>query len=241
MHCGLHKILRVIFCLLIGLFLITHASIAQSATGYSPSKNITVALFMTEHNLAQGKDHVDDLNHVKYDVVFSDQQGKELARSTYADVYGWDSLAVPANPEKIISLFEWSPEEDFVILPPEDWSGYMGPFPIAINLRADKQWEKKEIVALDGWISPTKFYAGWILDCDASVALFDAVTGKETEIRMDEGLFGYVIVEDDGAGHVVIKREPNNCANDEQREQFVPTCERWDLNLLSFEAVECPG
>ncbi len=232
---------RTVFCLLLGIFIITHPAIAQTTSGLSPSKQILVELTQTEHYLAKGEGHIEDLNHVKYAVVFKDLLGEELARSTYADVYGWDSLAVPVNPQKILSFFEWSPEEDFVLLPPEDWASYMGPFPVAVNLRRDKLWETREIVALDGWLSPTKFYMGRGLDCDFSVALFDAISGKETMIRKDEGLFGYVIVEDDGAGHIVIKHEPNNCATDEHRKEFVVSCERWDLNTLDFEEVECPN
>lgn len=232
---------RFIFCLFGGFVLFTNSSGAQTSIGHSPTGRVIVELTQKEHHLAQDRENVLDLSHVKYDVVFKDQEGKELARSTYADVYGWDSLATPMSRQQIIGLLEWSPEEDFVILPAEDWEGYMGPFPSAVNLRRDKHWETKGIIDIDGWVSPTKFYMSWILDCDSSVAMFDAVTGEETSIRKDEGLFGYVLVENDSLGHVIIRSEPNNCANREQREQFISTCERWDFTKMTVEEIQCPN
>jgi hypothetical protein len=213
----------------------------------SPGGKFRVAFQVVGHRTftAEGSLRaLDNVNHVEYALAFLRvADGSIAAEATYSDVYGFPPGAGPTALDVLFSWFDWSPEEDFVLLPIEGWASAPGtPERMAISLTDSLAWSRASIT-MDTllWASPMVVVGGRYSDCDYAVDIFDGNTGRLRPLdRPSESPIGYEISAVEG-GTVIIRRVLDNCASNEEREAWVAECRAVDLDTFLSRPVPCPA
>ena len=225
--------------------------LAEEPTFRSPAGRFSIEL----HELAHRKfsdshaiDHAEGYNrpavdHVKYSITFRARSNGFTATAHYTDVYGWH--APPAKPSplaKIVEAFTWSPNEDFVVLPEEQWIGEpRPPHRIAITLDTTSSWKTAALdMELTVWVDDHTVVGNSHYDCDYRVSIFNGYTGKQRSTpRRAQGSVGYSLVAMTPSG-VLVKTVLDNCGTTPERQHFIEKCAFLNVGSLSRTPTTCP-
>ena len=177
---------------------------------------------------------------IRYQVAFY-EPGRDavVAATDFYDIYDSDPTPLPTLAKAIL----WSPEEDFVILPKENWpSGSPKKGQKLLSLNKAFVWEY-ETLSLDDaslvWVDRYRVAGNLKNDCILSVAEFDAQTGKTLPVMEGETAYGYEVV--GGSGKTLLmKKVLSSCATPEDTRNFKPECVTLDLDFLRREIAPCP-
>jgi hypothetical protein len=218
----------------------------KSDTLSSPAGKFRVAFQVVGHRTFTADESLralDNVNHVEYALAFIRvADGSIAAEATYSDVYGFQPGAGPTALNVLLSWFDWSPEEAFVILPVEGWASAPGtPERRAVPLADSLRWFRASIT-MDTllWASPLVMVGGQHSDCHYSVDVFDGATGRLRPLdRPSESPIGYEISAVEGRT-VIIRRVIDNCASNEERDAWVAECRAVDLETFLSRPVPCP-
>lgn len=224
----------------------------------SPSGNFSVTIREISHIKYAFPRDIDEVNHVSYSIIFYDKRNGLGVNSIYNDVYGWGQDQKPTPVSKIYASFEWSPKEDFVILPEERWAGApASPYRTAINLNSNLNWsiEKNhiDIVTLINrywstgtvhmnivtWIDDFLVIGDLHDDCEFSVVMFDGRTGRQDTVKESETPIGFSISSFNWPV-VIIESMLDNCSSEEVAERFSKECQAIDLKSRARQKVPCP-
>jgi hypothetical protein len=185
---------------------------------------------------------LDNVDHVEYTLTFVHaEDGHVRAEASYADVYGWEPSRGPTDPALIVSWLDWSPGEDFVILPSEGWASAPGTPERAVLALADTLGWSRGSLAMDTliWASPLVAVGDQHSDCDYSVDAFDGATGLSRPLdRPPESPLGWEIHEVEERT-IVVRSALDNCASEVERARFEPECRAVDLDTFQARAVAC--
>ena len=205
----------------------------------SPSGRFTVQFEVTKDYKSQGTDDIDDISYIQYKVTFYDK-GNPITSVEYSDVYGWDENAEPKTTDKIVSEFQWSPKEDFVILPEEGWASAPGsPSYKVINLNSSNNWKTGVInMFIETWYGDMLVFGNVKDDCHCQVEMFDGKTGKITVIAAAESPLGYEI-SDSGDDFLFIKTVLDNCRMQEDEENFHMKCFEYEIPKQELRERPC--
>jgi len=162
-----------------------------------------------------------------------------IAFDDYYDIYA----SSPTSPANLIKGILWSPEEDFAVLPRENWpptSDVKGRK--AVSLNTSFPWEYVPLLLDDRtlvWMDSLRLVGNSKDGCRLSVAQFDGRTGKTTPIMEGENAYGYEVVGSTG-NKVLMKKVLSSCATPEDTRDFTSECITLDLDFLRREMAPCP-
>lgn len=177
---------------------------------------------------------------IRYQIAFYKPGGDAvLAASDFYDIYD----SVPTPPAALAKAIIWSPEEDFAILPKENWpAGSSNKGRKLVSLNTSFVWEY-ETLMLDGqslvWMDRYRVAGDLKENCLLSVAQFDAQTGKTTPLAQDGTAYGYEVVGKSG-NNIVMKKVLSSCATPDDARNFRPECITLDLDFMRQEIAPCP-
>ncbi|MBI3754219.1 MAG: hypothetical protein HY266_09325 [Deltaproteobacteria bacterium] len=230
----------------IPIFLITFSVVSANTTiqhrFLSPSGKYEVVFTEYKHCKfpIQNIRSIDDVNHVVYLIGFFKKEGNIfLAEETFSDVYGWKKYN-PTSPELLFKKMVWSPKEDFVILPEEEWGGYpRTPVKKVVALTPELPWRKSGF-AFDEfiWIDNLRGIGDYHFDCDFGVSLFDGKSGKTVPTKESASPLGYNLISVKN-NKALIGQVINNCGPLEEMEK-PPICFEYDLITQEEERIQCP-
>jgi hypothetical protein len=187
---------------------------------------------------------LDNVDHVEYALTFTRvEDGETVAEVTYPDVYGFQPGAEPTAPAVIAGWLDWSPGEDFVILPDEGWASAPGtPERTVLSLSDSLEWSRAPI-AMDTliWATPLIVVGDQHSDCHYAVDVFDGATGRRRALdRPPESPLGYEIHSVEGRT-VIVRRVLDNCSHQAERDAWVAECRAVDLDSFAARPAPCPG
>ena len=212
----------------------------------SPAGEYRVVLRQVAHETFSKEESLaalDNVDHVTYEVRFVRlRDEKVVAKAEYTDVYGFDPGQAPTPPSVLARRFDWSPREDFAVLPVEGWASAPGtPEAQAVALSDDLPWSTAEF-SLDHvtWADSLMAVGDRHGDCDYWVDTFDGRTGRQEPLPLPgESPLGYRI--DSVHGRIVkIRTMLDNCSSEEMRRRFRPVCHELDLDGMQLREVTCP-
>lgn len=212
---------------------------APPAVQYSsPSGQIRFSFEVVADVKADDPLNDEQVAFIRYAVTFSDSLGQPMTKVFYHDVYGMEGE--PADLSDLARWFAWSPREDFVILPAEGWMTAPGTASApVVNLNPQFRWTMAAIAIDDQvWIDSLRIVGNEIFDCAYSVVMFDGRTGETRAIKAAESPTGYAIVRVEEK-QLRIHSLPDNCANEEQRANFIPECWVFSLEQFSLSRADC--
>jgi hypothetical protein len=161
-----------------------------------------------------------DYFNTKYTVCFTNRITHQTFSSEYHDIYG---SRAPKRISALASYFRWSPSEEFVVFPEEDWPKAPGaPQHIILNLDPSFPWKDALVrMELTLWIDSLTVIGDAHDDCDYSVVIFNGRTGKTIPLTDDSSRIGYSLV---GLKNeqVFIKTLLDNCRSPEDESHFTP-------------------
>ena len=251
--------MKYLLLLIVLIVLPVNISFAQDIEEfYSPQGKYRVSFKRLDHMLYKDGSPIgpDGVKVVLWEIeVFDKDDQAMLAAIKYTDVYGWRKDAVPDTAKEILDQFEWSPEEDFLILPIEGWSsapGTVGRDVVAINTNLD--WGDKRIVQLYVdeyfWIDDLRVLGDYHDECDHGVHIFDGNIGST---RLIKG--GKSIPAEDGSGayptgishemisykdgKVYIKQLYDNCFYYKKMEKRPLKSFEYDIETEEEEIIPC--
>lgn len=204
----------------------------------SPSGRVHFTFEMVADVKADDPLNDEQVAFIRYAITFSDSLGQPLARMFYHDVYGESGEPVELN--DLARWFSWSPGEDFVILPAEGWMTAPGTASApVVNLNPQFRWTMSAIAIDDQvWIDSLRIIGNEMSDCAYSVVMFDGRTGETRTIKEAQSPIGYSIVRVEEKA-IRIQALPDNCANEEQRANFIMECWVFSLELFSLSPADC--
>jgi hypothetical protein len=220
---------------------------SQPDTFTSPAGNFRVAFRVVEHHTFSAEESLralDNVDHVEYALIFTRvKDGETVAEVTYPDVYGFQPGAEPTAPAVIAGWLDWSPGEDFVILPDEGWASAPGtPERTALSLSATLEWSRAAII-MDTliWATPLIVVGDQHSDCHYAVDVFDGATGGSRPLDLPpESPVGYEIHSVEGRT-VFIRRVLDNCSRQAERDTWVAECRAVDMDSFVARPTPCPG
>jgi len=186
---------------------------------------------------------LDNMNHIEYEVTFSRvDSGKVVVATPYVDVYGFNSSGKPTPVSSLFSWFEWSPEEDFVVVPAEGWASAPGTpenkvFALNDQLGWLESWLCMNHVT---WVNPLLAVGDRHRDCDYSVDTFDGRTGKQQPVVQPDSPIGYQIAAA-SERQMLIRKVLDNCASAGVRQTFQEQCLSLDLDTMEVSPAPCPA
>jgi hypothetical protein len=220
---------------------------SESDTFTSPAGKFRVAFRVVEHRTFSAEESLralDNVDHVEYALTFTRVlDGEIVAEVTYPDVYGLQPGTGPTAPAIMAAWLDWSPGEDFVILPDEGWASAPGtPERTALSLSDSLDWSTAPI-AMDTliWVTPLIVVGDQHSDCHYAVDVFDGATGQRRALdRPPDSPVGYEIHAVEGRT-VVIRRVLDNCSRQAERDAWVAECSAVDLDGFVARPTPCPG
>lgn len=188
----------------------------------------------------------------KYVVSFFQQGYKTPA--AYAEFI--DVLESPtAEPTPVKDLADkiiWSPQEDFVLLPREQWDRApektrTGLAAIrlqrqAVSLNTSFPWQTKAVPFEDEpliWVDGRRLAGNIAEGCRLSVGIFEAREGKTNLVMQGSTPDGYQIV-NQMPGKLIIKKVLDACASEQDRARYRQDCVTLDLSFMRREVGVCP-
>jgi len=213
----------------------------------SPKGKYQVKFDKLKDNRASAEAKIDNpyrTDSVSYKIsFFAVGQKLPVATANYADVYGLTPGHRPAPLQQIFDSFIWSPHDDFVILPEEQWtSGAQGTSTRpALALNPVLHWRKGTTFHLDHvvWVDDLKAIGDIRDDCAYSIDSFDGRSGKQTHIMGPASPVGYKIVSVKKEGIIVTSME-DNCRNMDSYKAFISECTLLDPHTLETKTILCP-
>jgi hypothetical protein len=185
--------------------------------------------------------NLDNMNHINYEVtIVRIDTGMSVATVKYSDVYGFNQPPEPTPLERLSRWFDWSPQEDFVVLPVEGWASAPGtPEARVLALNDELGWSEswftlEKVTWADALVAVGHRHS----DCDYSVDVFDGRIGKQKAVVEKSSPIGYQI-ESISARQVAIRRVLDNCASQERRNAFERQCLSLDLETLTVSPEPC--
>jgi hypothetical protein len=184
---------------------------------------------------------LDNTDHIEYEVtIIRIDTGTPVATFPYSDVYGFNQPSEPTPLKSVSRWFDWSPEEDFVVLPVEGWASAPGtPEAKVLALNDELGWSESwftldEVTWADALVAVGDRHN----DCDYSVDVFDGRIGKQRAVVEKTSPIGYQI-ESVSARQMLIRRVLDNCARTERRETFEQQCLSLDLDTMTVSPEPC--
>jgi len=208
----------------------------------SPSGKFSVEFREINHFKFTTMNSADDVNHIIYAITFYKKSDGSKIETKYTDVYGWHINSKPTAVKSIFQSFNWSPNEDFVILPEEHWSGApSSPYRGALNLNHNLNWSTGKVhMDIKMWADDFRVIGDIHDDGDYRVVLFNGKTGKQETVKSrgaDEYQFGYHVLSANKP-IVLIEKIPDNYAGD--TEHFIKECETLDVYSMILKKTSCP-
>jgi hypothetical protein len=176
----------------------------------------------------------------------------DIATTDFYDVRPSTSSTPPVPVADYVKQMLWSPEEDFVVLPKEQWpnaqvAAAASPPGMAVrkavSLNPDSPWmtspfplDEKPLI----WPSATLVVGNLREDCHVSVEEFDARTGILVAVSQADLPAGYVIVSGD-KNQILMKKILGPCATPEDARTFIPECTYFDLQFDRRHIGACPS
>jgi hypothetical protein len=217
--------MKLIYLALI-LFLICNASQSQnitsdSTTYFSPLKKYKIAFLKDSETVYLHSSNIDEVSNIKYKLLITNNLTGQTITKYYYDVYGNYVKGKPTPTSVIFSWISWSPDEDFLELPEENWSRAPdAPENRAINLNDKYSWtEGIDDIDHNFWLDDLHVIGDCNGDCGISVDMFDGVTGKMITIKDSESPKGYQI-ESAANDTLVVKSVLDNCSNPDDEKNF---------------------
>jgi hypothetical protein len=184
---------------------------------------------------------LDNTDHIDYEVTITRIDTRTpVATFPYSDVYGFNQPSEPTPLKELSRWFDWSPEEDFVVLPVEGWASAPGtPNAKVLALNDELGWSESRFT-LDKvtWINSLVAVGDRHNDCDYSVDVFDGRTGEQKAVVEKTSPIGYKI-ESITARQMLIRRVLDNCARTELRETFEQRCLSLEFDTMTVSPEPC--
>jgi hypothetical protein len=186
-----------------------------------------------------------DVSHTAYRVDFFDRDNRWILSTTWTDVYGWDTEKSPSTPEEIFKEFIWSPKEDFVLMPAEQWpqQSSANDGRKAIVLNKSLGWKSARSFLEDlVWLDDRRVIGNNRQHCDARIEIFNGNTGVTRTLKpfglQNVNLVSYEMRKDPD-GEITLRTLPDNCGSGSPG-PFTQKC--WTLNAQneSINPVTCP-
>jgi len=213
---------------------------------HSPSNLFTVKFSELKHMTFSNEEirqSIDNINHVIYQVIFlNNMNGKKVAETKYYDVYGFNKSAGTMPVPQIFLGFEWSPDEDVVLVPTGDWASAPSSASFtAINLNPKYTWKQSSVmIDIQLWSNSSTAVGDMFTDCNYNVVKFDVKTGKVQILRKNIHVYGYQFLSF-SKDSFITKEVLNNCRSDEDEKTYHPYCEKWNRQTLYSKDVTCPN
>ena len=176
---------------------------------------------------------------VRYALTFKSRKGKVLARSTFADVYVWNSgNGNPLKPADIVSRFKFSPQEDLVLLPEEQWERPEGtPVRKIVSLNPKYAW-KDTTVRLENerWVDRYLLAGEKTGNCERSIAVFDGRTRQIKTVLEGKNETAYSI-ENFKRPYLQVCSEPGACPGPDGMDKFKAQCLKVDVRTWKAKEV----
>lgn len=236
------KIITFIILICCLIFILPYNIFADTKTQQyflSPSGKYKIIFTELEHRkFSMPARDIDEKNHVVYRIDFLDKSSNVLLVSTgYADVYGETDTSKPTDQKLLFQGLEWSPNEDFVILPNEAWASAPGTaVRTAMALNPKLPWKKAEF-AFDKfiWTDDLRGIGDRHDDCEYEVSKFDGRFGKTIPIKKAASPIGYELISVQ-KNKALIGQVNDNCG-----EYQPPVCFWYDLFTKKENRVLCPA
>lgn len=192
------------------------------------------------------------LHAIRYKVSFyRPGTNTAIATSEFYDVQVSTGSPKPTAVKALVEKLIWSPEEDFVILPPEPWPKTTAAprgrvlekaGRLVVSLDPSSSWQTGSFYFQEKpllWMNKTQVAGNWKEDCRAIVGQFDARTGKTTPLMEAAPPEGYEIVAMKG-NLLVMKKILSPCAKPADVKNFRPECTILNLTFNRKEIGSCP-
>jgi hypothetical protein len=160
----------------------------------SPLKKYRTLLIKGLEEVWHNSGDIDRVSNVEYSVLIINSSTADTIKTQYIDVY-WDE-GKPSSSASIFYQFTWSPKEDFVILPVENWASAPGTEGrLAVNLNKYYTWDKADYSQESNYWIKDFVVVGQYRDESgiSSVVAFNGKTGKNSGIRWSNEKTGYEI------------------------------------------------
>jgi hypothetical protein len=183
----------------------------------------------------------DTVRHRRYLISFYRPGSGTVAASTpYHDIYRG------SEPTPVHLLFKellWSPQEDFAILPEEQWPEGKGAAGRRIvSLNPEVAWQvlpfpiqTAGLFWTDRWTAVGEVNE----NCSRNVVRFDGREGKTVPLMEASRSFGYRIASKNERG-IVLQRVATSCATEEEAKRLKPDCVTLDLSFMRRAIGSCP-
>ena len=168
-------------------------------------------------------------------------KGGEPGKPTFTDVYGIAPGSRPAPRADLFARFRWSPAEDYVLLPEENWERAAGP-PTrkAVNFNPRHGWKEASVVFEPrAWISPLRLIGEKAGPCEHSVVAFDGADGGTSLVQEGKDASAWYILSIQPA-QAILQSQPGECPGAPTAEGFTPECLLLDGASGKAEKLPCP-
>lgn len=205
----------------------------------SPQNKYKIEFIEFKNNKLLNPEDESNLEHIVNFYSNSPEKSIKLRMTKYTDVYYSGS---PRKKLELFKKFDWSPKEDFVIMPSEEWMSAPGTTSRdVVPLNPSLHW-KSTSITLDGliWIDDLRIIGNNSKDCDYSVGMFDGKSGKSSIIKANVGDIGYMINKLSNKDNIIISSTLNNCAKLELKKSFQEKCFLLDVKSIRLNSTTCP-
>jgi len=187
-----------------------------------------------------------DIKSQTYSVSFY-PTGKEtaVAIAYFTDIQPRPDSRFPVPAALLAGQVLWSPDEDFAVLPKENWPRAPEEKPAprqAISLQLSSVWQFADFPFTGNelfWISPRQAIGNVIEGCREEVREFDGRSGRTTLFQSADPPQGYRILAADGK-NIVLRQVLGSCADETQRQAFQPGCMTMNVSFGRREIGPCP-
>jgi hypothetical protein len=168
----------------------------------------------------------------------------KIASTDYYDFQSSSSQTFPTPVAELSRAILWNPQEDFVVLPKENWppEKKKDVRRRAVSLNTDVAWQTAEFKLDDSPLAWTDRYAvagTYREGCRIAVAEFDGRTGKLNTISEATLPAGYVLISSSEKS-ILMKKVLGPCAAAEDVKSFIPECAVFNLSFKRREVGPCP-
>lgn len=142
------------------------------------------------------------------------------------------------QPASIFYMLIWSPNDDFIILPDDNWQGLNGPNPLkAIAIDRSLAWgEIRLTLQRLTWLDDYKAIGDYKADCAYGVDIFDGLTGQTTPLKAPESPIGYELVRVEIGDKAIVRQIPDNCSTGRH---YPVICRSVDIATGAEAIVSC--
>jgi hypothetical protein len=243
---------KIQFLILSGLWLLSIPAFADPAAPspllHSPKGHFDIRFQPQEHRLYPTPNERSLAPGIKsqiYSISFY-LSGKDtaIAMVYFTDIQHSAAEKFPTPLTTLLGHMVWSPDEDFVVLPKENWPAQTGEIipRQAVSLRTSSVWQTADFaLQTEGliWINPLQAIGNTVDGCRHDVKEFDGGSGRTLAYQSADSPEGYEILSSNGKT-VVLKKVLGDCANDADRQAFHADCIIMDISFGRREIGSCP-